>query len=118
VNLVDLAFQTSGTEVPLAEIGQAGNPLPDPQVTLNGAPLSLNSDYYVPPGYTLQFLFPDTTDPFFIVEGDVFADGAFQPLARIGRRTETVSRSCAWWRARSNSSTRSARALPHRGLVE
>jgi hypothetical protein len=78
VDLSDLGFETSATDLPLDLLGLAGTPLFNPQVTLNGAPESVQSDYDVPPGYTIQFLFPDTTDSFFIVQGDVSADGVPQ----------------------------------------
>jgi hypothetical protein len=45
---------------------------------LNGSPESVQPDYDVPAGYTIQFLFSDTTDPYFIVDGDVSTDGVFQ----------------------------------------
>jgi hypothetical protein len=78
VDLSNLYFGTSGTQLALEDLGIAGTPLFNPVVTLNGNPLSLMSDYDVPAGYTIQFLFPDTKDSNYIMEGDVSIDGVPQ----------------------------------------
>jgi hypothetical protein len=78
VDLSNLYFGTSGTQLAVEDLGMAGTPLFNPQVTLNGNPVSLRSDYDVAADYTNQFLFPDTTDHNYIMEGDVSIDGAPQ----------------------------------------
>lgn len=78
VDLSNLAFETSMTDVSLGELGLAGTPLSDPQVSLNGSLLSIQSDYEIPPGETLQIVFPDTTDTYFIAHGDISSEGVPQ----------------------------------------
>jgi hypothetical protein len=75
VDLSDLSFLVSDPYLPLALMGVDGTPLSNPVVTLDGVPQMLSSDYYVPPDDTLDFLFPETTDSYFIAEGDVSAGG-------------------------------------------
>jgi hypothetical protein len=78
VELSNLSFATSASELSLDALGLGGTGLFNPTVTLNGSPESIQSEYDVPPGYTLQFLFPETMDPYFIVLGDVASEGVPQ----------------------------------------
>jgi hypothetical protein len=75
VDLSNLLFATSGTQLALEDLGMAGTPLFNPQVLLNGNPMSAQSDYDITAGSTIQFLFPDTTNPNYIMQGDVSIDG-------------------------------------------
>ena len=74
VDLSNLGFETSVPQLPLDDLGLGGTPLFNPQVTLNGIMQPLQLDYDIPPGDTIQFLFPQTTDPFFIVQADISAE--------------------------------------------
>jgi hypothetical protein len=78
VDLSNLFFGTSETPLALEDLGVAGTPLFNPAVTLNGSSISVQSDYDVPAGYTIQFVFPDTTDTNYIMQGDVSIDGVPQ----------------------------------------
>jgi hypothetical protein len=75
VDLSNLFFGTSGTQLALQDLGTSGTALLNPEVLLNGIPIAAQSDYDVPAGSTIQFLFPDTTDPNYIMQGDVSIDG-------------------------------------------
>jgi hypothetical protein len=78
VTLTDLVFFTTSDDNALAEPDPQATFLTNPLVSLNGMPLPTQSSYDVPSGETLQFMFPDTSDPFFVTEADVSADGIFQ----------------------------------------
>jgi hypothetical protein len=78
VTLSDLVFFTTSDDNALAEADPAGTFLTNALVTLNGTPLPTQSTYDVPSLGTLQFTFPDTSDPFFVAEADVSADGVSQ----------------------------------------
>jgi hypothetical protein len=72
--LSDLSFLTSLVDLPLDDL-TGGNMLSDPMVTLDGIPQMLQSVYDIPVGSSIQFLFPQTSDLFFTVTGDISADG-------------------------------------------
>jgi hypothetical protein len=79
VSLADLLFLTSAGSINIdSDNLTGGNPLPTPQVFLNGVLLGPQSSYIVPPDGTIQFIFPDTTDPIFVAQGDVFVNGVDQ----------------------------------------
>ena len=78
VVLFDFGFETSMTQLALDALGQVGTALLNPVVTLDGLLQSMQSFYNIPAGSTLQFLFPATTDRYFIAHGMVFADGETQ----------------------------------------
>jgi len=78
VTLADLAFFTTSDGNALAELDPQATFLTDALVSLNGLSLPTLSSYDVPSGETLRFLFADTSDPFFVAEADVSAEGVFQ----------------------------------------
>lgn len=78
VFLSDLSFLVSMVQVPLDSSILSGTFLFNPIVTLDGMLLTNQSSYDIPPGDTIQFLFPETDALFFIAEGDVLAGDILQ----------------------------------------
>jgi hypothetical protein len=78
VDLSGLTFLTSLNAIDIDSVNISGNSLPTPQVFLNGIMLGPQSSYDVPSNATIQFIFPDTTDPIFIAQGDVYVNGVDQ----------------------------------------
>ena len=73
VFLSDLSFLVSMVQVPFDSSILSGTFLFNPIVTLDGMLLTNQSSYDIPPGDTIQFLFPETDAQFFIAAGDVLA---------------------------------------------